>query len=91
MGIAVAHEFSQLLHDQRGAFLDLLLIGIAGLFDVALGNAMGTEKNMGGFRHIAVMDFGGDQLSHRLQIAGVVVPAANATNRKLFKRVISLP
>ena len=60
MGIAVAHEFSQLLHDQRGALFDLLLIGIAGLFDVALGNAMGTKKHMSGFRHITVVNLSGD-------------------------------
>ena len=87
----MTHEFSQLFHDQSRAFLDLLLIGIACLFDVALGNAMGTKEHMGRFRHITVVDLGGDQLRHGLQVSGMVVPAADTTNRKLFKGMISLP
>ena len=90
VGVGVAHVLSQRFHDQIRAGLDLLLIRVSGLFHIALGDAMGTEENVGLFRVIAVAHFFSNQLGHRLDVAGMVKPAADATDRQLFKGSISL-
>ena len=90
VGVGMAHVVRQGFHDQIGAGFDLLLIGIAGFLHVALGHAVGTEKDMGLFRVVAVAHLFGDQLGHRLDVAGVVKPTADAADRKLFEGCIAL-
>ena len=90
-GVVVAHLNGQLLHDQIGAGFDLFLIGVAGLFDVALRHTVGAEEDMGLRGIVAVADLCSDQLGHGLHISRVVKPAADAANRQLLKRGIRLP
>ena len=89
-GVLVAHLNGQLLHDQTGAGFDLLLIGVARLFDVALRHTVGTEEDVGLRGVVAVADLCRDQLGHGLHIARVVKPAADAANRQLLKGRIRL-
>ena len=51
---------------------------------------MGAEKDMGRARHLAALDFLGDQLGHGPDIARVVVVAANAADRQALKGWIPL-
>ena len=90
VGVGMAHVVRQGFHDQIGAGFDLLLIGVAGFFHIALGDAVGTEEDMGLFRVIAVAHLFGDQLGHRLDVAGVVKPTADAADRKLLEGCIAL-
>ena len=81
---------AQGFHDQLSAAFDLLLIGIAGFFHVALGHPVGAEEDVGGAGINASIDFPLDQLGHRLEVARVVVPAADRSQRQLGKALIAL-
>ena len=90
MGIGVANNGLQLSHDQGGASLNLLLIGITGLFHVALRHAMGTEEDMCLFNVVTGANLLGDEFSHRTHIAWMVVPAANTAQRQRLKAFVHL-
>ena len=90
VGIGMAQKLSQFLHDQTRAGLNFLLIRVTSLFDVALGNAVGGEEDVGLVGHIAVADLLSDQLRHGTHIAGVIKPTADAANRQLFEGGVPL-
>ena len=90
VGIGMAQQLVQLLHDQSRAGLDLRLIGIACFFDVALRHTVSTEENVGFGGVVAVADLHGNQFRHRPDITGMVIPAADAANRQLFKCGVTL-
>ena len=91
VGIAGTEDRFQFLHDQARAGFDLLLIGIASFLHVALRNPMGTEEDMGFFRHVGRSNLIGNELGHGTHIPGMVVPAANAPERQFLKISIQLP
>ena len=82
MGIGVAQFALQALHDQEGAGLNLPLVGVAGFLHVALGHTVGAEEHMGPGRIAGGADLAGDQAAHGLDIAVVVIPAADAADRQ---------
>jgi len=82
VGIVMAELTLQLGHHQGGRGFDVLLVGIARFLHIALGNAMGTEKDMGRRGVVAGPQFGGGQFGQGLHITGVVVPGADAADRQ---------
>ena len=90
VGIDVAQIPLQPLHDQQGAGLDLVLVGIAGLLHITLGHAVGTEEHVGPGRVAGGTDLAGDQASHGVDVAGVVIPTADAADRQPTEGRITL-
>ena len=80
----------QALHDQIGAGFNLALVRISRFLHIALGHPVGTEENVGGGRHFRRVDLLADQAHHRLDVARVVIPAANAMDRQLAELRIGL-
>ena len=80
----------QLLDDQPGAGFDLPLVGIARFLHVALRNTVGAEEHVGAVRVRAGLDLARDQPGHGVDIAPVIVIAADASNRQSCEDRISL-
>ena len=82
MGVGMAQVPLQALQDQGDAGLNFALVWIASFLHIALGHPMGTEKDVGASRIGSDPDLAADQASHGSDIAGVVVPTANAAKRQ---------
>ena len=86
----MAHQFAQALHDQLTAGLDFALVGIASFLHIALRYAMGTEEDVGRSGLFTTVNLLGDQPRHGIDVARIVVVAADAADGELGKLGIGL-
>ena len=86
----MAHQFAQPLHDQLTAGLDFALVGIASLLHIALRYAVGTEEDVGRSGLFTTANLVGDQPRHGIDVARVVVVAADAADGEPRKLGIGL-